>query len=284
MDAPRRRAGFYLRAAVFAGFVVFLYVPIAVVAMLSFQGPLGGMTFPMNGFSFEWYVDLVDPRRLSDFRPAFARSLALALGVMAVTVVVSFLAGMGYRRRFLGERVLFYLVVAGLIVPSVLVSLGIGLLFDRMELDPDWYTSVAGAHLTWTLPFGVLLMFAVFNRFDKSYEEAARDLGASAWQTVRKVIVPIVGPGLIGVALFAFTLSYDEFPRTSLVTGHAHTLPAEIVAVTSRTPSPTIYALGTVTTLFSFLLIALSFAVIGRIRRRRAGNRRGEAVAASITR
>ena len=272
MGDRRRSAGFYIRAAVFAGFVVFLYVPVAVIAVLSFQGPLGGMTFPMNGFSFEWYVDLVDPRRLSDFRPAFGRSLVLALGIMVITVVVSFLAGMGYRRRFLGESTLFYLVVASLIVPSVLVSLGIGLLFDRLELDLDWYSSVAGAHLTWTLPFGVLLMFAVFNRFDKSYEEAARDLGASSWQTVRKVVVPIVGPGLIGVALFAFTLSYDEFPRTSLVTGYASTLPAEIVAVTSRTPSPTIYALGTVTTLFSLLLIGISFAVIGRIRRRRAGH------------
>ena len=73
MDGARRKAGFYVRAAVFAGFVVFLYVPIAVIAVLSFQGPLGGMTFPMSGFSFEWYVDLVDPRRLSDFRPALGR-------------------------------------------------------------------------------------------------------------------------------------------------------------------------------------------------------------------
>ena len=271
MHRHRRGPGFYLRSAMFGAFAAFLYVPIVVVAVLSLQGPLGGMTFPMNGFSLDWYIDLMYPRRLSDFRPALGRSLALALGVMAVTVVVSFLAGMAYRRRFWGDRTLFYLVVASLIIPSVLVSLGIGLLLDRLEMESNWFTSVAGAHLTWTLPFGVLLMFAVFNRFDRSYEEAARDLGASAWQTIRKVIVPIVGPGLIGVALFAFTLSYDEFPRTSLVIGYAKTLPAEIVAVTSRTPSPTIYALGTVTTLFSFLLITVSFLVIGRIRRRRSG-------------
>lgn len=77
------------------------------------------------------------------------------------------------------------------------------------------YTSALGAHLTWTLPFGLLIMFAVFNRFDPAYEEAARDLGASGPQTLRHVVVPILAPALVGVALFGFTLSFDELARTS---------------------------------------------------------------------
>ena len=80
--------------------------------------------------------------------------------------------------------------------------------------DPAWYSSAFGAHLTWTLPFGLLIMFAVFNRFDRRYEEAARDLGATSWQTFRHVVLPIIAPSLIGVGLFGFTLSYDEFART----------------------------------------------------------------------
>ena len=77
-------------------------------------------------------------------------------------------------------------------MPSVVVSLGIGALFEMLGIERTWWSSGLGAHLTWTLPFGLLIMFAVFNRFDKRYEEAARDLGASPYQTVRHVVLPIV--------------------------------------------------------------------------------------------
>ena len=92
-----------------------------------------------------------------------------------------------------------------------------------MEWEAAWYSSGMGAHLTWTLPFGFLIMIAVFNRFDKSYEEAAKDLGASNWQTIRYVVLPIIAPSLIGVALFGFTLSYDEFARTLMTSGVKNT-------------------------------------------------------------
>ena len=77
---------------------------------------------------------------------------------------------------------MFYMAIASLIMPGLLVSLGIGLMFQFLGLKPNWYTSALGAHLTWTLPFGLLIMFAVFSRFNRAYEEAARDLGASDWQ------------------------------------------------------------------------------------------------------
>jgi putative spermidine/putrescine transport system permease protein len=133
-----------------------------------------------------------------------------------------------------------------------------------------WATSGFGAQLTWTLPFGLLIMFAVFNRFNKAYEEAARDLGASAWQTVRFVVLPIIGPSLIGVALFGFTLSYDEFARSLLTSGSYNTLPLEIFGMTTNVTSPVLYALGTLTTLFSFLIIASFIALALVLRRRRA--------------
>ena len=98
---------------------------------------------------------------------------------MLVTVVVSFSAGLAFRKRFRGSTAIFYLAIASLIVPSILISLGIGLLYRVLGLDPAWYSSAFGAHLTWTLPFGLLIMFAVFNRFNPAYEEAARDLGAT---------------------------------------------------------------------------------------------------------
>ncbi len=118
---------------------------------------------------------------------------------------------------------MFYLSVASLVVPSIIISLGIGVLFQQLGLEPSWYTSAFGAHLTWTLPFGVLIMLAVFNRFSPSYEEAARDLGASSWQTFAHVVLPMIAPSLIGVGLFGFTLSYDEFARTLMTSGTYNT-------------------------------------------------------------
>jgi putative spermidine/putrescine transport system permease protein len=127
-----------------------------------------------------------------------------------------------------------------------------------------------GAHLTWTLPFGLLIMFAVFNRFNPAYEEAARDLGASGWQTVRHVIVPIILPSLVGVALFGFTLSYDEFPRSWLTVGTSNTLPLEIWTMTTNVTSPALYALGTVTTVISLIVIAIALGSIVLIQRKRS--------------
>ncbi len=97
-----------------------------------------------------------------------------------------------------GSTVLFYLVLTALVILSILVSFGVGLLFSQSGLEVHWATSGLGAQLAWTLPFGLLIMFAVFNRFDRSYEEAARDLGATPWQVLRYVVIPIIGPSLIG--------------------------------------------------------------------------------------
>ncbi len=184
-------------------------------------------------------------------------------------MLIALMAGLAFRRRFFGATALFYLTVASLIVPSILISLGIGLLFNVVGLEPNWYSSALGAHLTWTLPFGVLIMLAVFNRFNRSLEEAARDLGASPWQTFVHVVLPLIMPSLIGVGLFGFTLSYDEFARTIMVAGTENTLPLEIFGMTTNVTTPVLYALGTVTTLFSFALVISCAAIALLMRRKR---------------
>lgn len=269
-DRERRGAAFYVLGAFFVLFVLFLYGPLSTIVILSFQGPDGGLTFPMNGVSFRWFANLFERQAVGDFGGSFLRSLMLGLMVMAVTVVVALLAGLAFRRRFAGSTALFYLTVASLIVPSILVSLGIGLAFQVLGIRPAWYSSAFGAHLTWTLPFGLLIMFAVFNRFDRSFEEAARDLGASPWQTFRHVVLPLILPSLIGVGLFGFSLSYDEFARTLMTSGTFNTLPLEIYGMTTNVTTPVLYALGTVTTAFSFLVIGIALLAIVVMQRRRA--------------
>ncbi len=265
---PRSRE-FYVLAVFFALFVVFLYGPLSAILVLSFQGPNGGLTFPLNGVSLHWFANLLETQAVGDFGGSFRRSLALGLMVMVVTVLVSLLAGLAFRRKFMGATPLFYLSVASLVVPSIIISLGIGVLFQQLGLQPAWYSSAFGAHLTWTLPFGVLIMFAVFNRFSPAYEEAARDLGATAWQTFLHVVLPMIAPSLIGVGLFGFSLSYDEFARTLMTSGTYNTLPLEIYGMTTNVTTPVLYALGTVTTLFSFLVIVATVGAIVYLNRRR---------------
>ena len=272
---PRSRS-FYLLATFFFLFVLFLYGPIITIAILSFQGPQGGLTFPMNGVSMHWFYNLFEQQAVGDFWGSFRRSFTLGMMVMVTTIIVSIMAGLAFRNRFKGSSILFYLVISSLVIPSILISLGVGLLFNIFGWDVHWATSGFGSQLTWTLPFGLLIMFAVFNRFDKSYEEAARDLGASWWQTIWHVVLPIIAPSLIGVALFGFTLSYDEFARTLLTSGSKNTLPLELFGMTTNVTTPVLYALGTMTTVFS-LLIILSFLIMAYVIRFRAKQRGNDA-------
>ena len=264
-----RSRSFYIHSAFFALFVLFLYGPILTIGILSFQGPQGGLTFPMNGVSLHWFRDLFREQAVGDIWGSFRRSFALGLMVMITTVVVSVLGGLAFRKRFGGSTVLFYLAITSLVIPSILISLGVGLIFNQLGLPVHWASSGFGSQLTWTLPFGLLIMFAVFNRFDKSYEEAARDQGATAWQTFAHVVLPIIAPSLLGVALFGFTLSYDEFARTLLTAGSYNTLPLEIFGMTTNVTTPVIFALGTLTTIFSFCIIGVFFLAVWVLSRRK---------------
>ena len=276
--ADNRAPGYWPLAAVFAAFVLFLYGPMLTIFVLSFQGPEGGLTFPMRGWSLHWYHQLAQGLGVVDIGAAFRRSLALGTVVMALTVVLSVLAGLAFRKKLRGGDALFYVTVASLIMPSIIVSLGIGLQFrlidgglrhlaeaagatgflETFNTSLGLYTSALGAHLTWTLPFGLLIMFAVFNRFNPAYEEAARDLGATPWQTFRHVVFPLIAPSVVGVGMFGFTLSWDEIARTSQAIGDVNTLPLELQGLTTTVTTPAIYALGTLTTVVSFAVMGLA--------------------------
>jgi putative spermidine/putrescine transport system permease protein len=291
MKSEPRRKGFWPLAIVFGLFVLFLYGPVATIFVLSFQGPEGGLTFPMRGLSLHWYERLWAGLGVVDIGAALRRSLALGVVVMLLTVLLSLGAGLAFRKKLRGGNVLFYVTVASLIMPSIIVSLGIGLQFRLIDAGLKWalgavgaesalegfttslglFTSGLGAHLTWTLPFGLLIMFAVFNRFNPAYEEAARDQGATPWQTFAHVVLPMIAPSVIGVGMFGFTLSWDEIARSSQAIGDLNTLPLELQGLTTTVTDPAIYALGTVTTAISLVVIASALGSAWWLRRRRAG-------------
>jgi putative spermidine/putrescine transport system permease protein len=279
----QRSPGFWPLAIVFALFVLFLYGPMITIFVLSFQGPEGGLTFPLRGVSLHWFHKLAEGLGTVDIGAAFRRSLMLGAVVMAFTVVLSVLAGLAFRKKLAGGNLVFF----------VTVSLGIGLQFRLIDgavkygltaMDAtstlEGYgtalglmTSALGAHLTWTLPFGLLIMFAVFNRFNPAYEEAARDLGATPWQAFRHVVLPLIGPSVVGIGMFGFTLSWDEIARTSQAIGDVNTLPLELQGLTSTVTTPSIYALGTVTTIVSFFVMGVALTLAWALGRRQKKGR-----------
>ncbi len=252
----------------YALFLVFVYGPMIAMFVLSFQARRGGTSFPMRGFSFYWWNKLLEPSTVGDLQGALGRSLILALVVMVVTALFATMLAMAFRKPFLGSSILFYTVMSGLMVPGVLLSLGLATLLREAGIPPAWWSTALGVHVVWTLPFGFLVMMAVFNRFDSSLEEAARDMGASEWTVFKEITLPLILPGVVAAGLFGFTLSYDEFARTTLLSGEFNTLPLDINASMTQRIRPTLFALGTASTIFSLLMIGLFVTVYSVLYRR----------------
>jgi putative spermidine/putrescine transport system permease protein len=249
-------------------FILFIYGPMFAMFILSFQGRRGGTTFPMRGASFYWWHKLIEPSTVGDMQGAMGRSLILALIVMVITALFSTMLAMAFRKKFFASGLLFYTVMAGLMMPGILLSLALATLLKQLGIPTAWWSSGLGVHVVWTLPFGFLVMMAVFNRFDSTLEEAARDMGANEWTVFKEITLPLITPGVVAAGLFGFTLSYDEFARTTLLAGQFNTLPLDINAAMTQRIRPTLFALGTASTLFSLLMIGLFLGIYSILYRR----------------
>ena len=256
-------------------FLTFLYAPLMVLAILSFQtGPEGGPQFPIIEWSTYWYqhlFGLTPPSRIAPLpiKEALFRSLTLAVMTMIVSTVLGVSSAQAFRTRFKGQNVVFYLIVLGMMVPGVLVGLGMALVSNELGIDRHWWGTAFVLHVVYTFPFAFLVMLAIFSRFDQSVEEASWSLGVSPARTFRKVTFPLIFPGVLSAMLFAFTLSYDEFSRPLFASGRDLTLPLAIYGTFSVEVHPNVFAFGVLTTLFSFALLSV-YAILMMLSMRRA--------------
>lgn len=259
-------------------FLAFLYGPFVVMGIISFQqGPEGGPQFPIIEWSTFWYqhiLGLAPPTRVAPLPigEALARSLTLAFATMVVATVLGTLTAQAFRTHFKGSGFVFYLVVLGMMVPGVLLGLGMSLVANQLGIDRTWWGTAFVLHVVYTFPFAFLVMLAIFNRFDSRVEEAAWVLGVTPARTFRKVTFPIIFPGVLSAMLFAFTLSYDEFPRTLFTGGSEVTMPIAIYGTFSVEIHPNLFAFGVLTTLFSFALLSV-YGVLMTASVRRANSR-----------
>ncbi len=267
-------------ACFLACFLLVLYAPFVIMTILSFQPLDGGPQFPMKGFDFVWYRQLfgalseaelastnAQPLPLSDSLP---RSLLMAGLTMVIATALGVMTAHAFRQKFRLSGAMFYLVLMGMVVPGILVGLGMRLLLVRLDLQPSWITTL-GMHVLYTYPFTFLVMLAYFNRFDSTVEEASMSLGVPPGKTFRLITFPLIFPGVLSAMLFAFTLSYDEFPRSNmLTTAETQTLPPAIYGTFGTQINPNLFAFGVLTTLFSFSILAIYVFAMIRISQRRA--------------
>ena len=255
---------FKIGLALYTGlFVILLYGPTAVMTVLSFQGADGGPTFPLQDPGFTWYERLFDPdgaakttgEYMGRLGPPAWRSLALALLTAVVSTVLATMAAQAFRTRFPGSRLVFNIYLLGIVIPGIALGLGHALFWQYFGIQKAWFSTALLAHVIWTFPFCFIILLAVFNRFDRSIEDAAMCLGASPWRTFWRVTLPIIKLGITASALFAFTLSFDEFARTFLVNGAENTLPLEVLGATTVRVTPRLYAMGVVITAVSLVVI-----------------------------
>ena len=263
----------------FVLFLIFLYAPMILMAILSFQGYYGGVTFPFRGpAGLDWWRSIFETQvggvftHAEDIRAAGERSLWISLAAGAIVAFFAFTLSMAFRRRFRGDGIAFYMIMLALMTPGFLLGLGTQLLWKAMGIETSLWGSALGANSVWGIPFGFLVMLAVWNRYDEHIEEAARDLGANLVTTFREVTLPLVWTGIFGAALFGFTLTWNDFDRTVLLVLD-NTLPLQIVGLIQASAiRPDLYALGTATTLVTLFLI-FSVLIIVTVRLRLRGRR-----------
>jgi spermidine/putrescine transport system permease protein len=248
--------------------LVFLYVPLAIVVLFSFH-KTGGLSFPFRGFSTQWYRQVFSSE---EFVSALQNSAVVATSVAAVTLVLGTAASYAITRMRGGFRpFLVVLVFLPITLPGLFLGLSLLVFLVRVGFQLSLVT-VAIGHFVYVLPYFMLIACAALSRLDPALEESAADLGCSPWDVFWRVTLPQIWPLLVGAAVLAFALSFDEFIITFFVIGPDSTLPLYIWSSLRRTVSPSINVVSTLLLAITLVGWAVAFLFIlrGEILRQRA--------------
>lgn len=252
---------------VWTSFVVLaVYLPILCGAMAGLsRGRYFG--FPINAFSTEWWGKTLGSLEI---QALVQNSLLIAFIVTLVSVIFAFFGALAFARYDWKGRKLFQkAILLPVFFPQPVLGLALLLWFNALGINPSWQTAVI-AHLVWIVPVVTLVIAIQVYSFDPTLEEAARDLGAGRWFILREVTLPILWPGIWSGALFAFLLSWGNFPLSLYTAGVDSTIPKWLYSKMVAGYSPMVPALGTMSTVSAaILLLAGGFAIM-LVRRRQA--------------
>ncbi len=268
VDVVSPRAG--LARGLYGAWAVFIYVflfaPIVLLVTFSFNANKYG-TFPFTGWTTTWYSQVFSDYQIRD---ALTTTIQVAIAVTLVSTVVGTAAAFPLVRARLpfrsGVRIGLTLPI---MIPGLLIGVSLLILFTSVfhrQLSP--WTAVIG-QAVYTTPFVMLLVAARLQGFDPALERAASDLGANTYKRLRYVVLPLIWPAVFAGALFAFTLSLDEFIITLFLIGGHNTLPIYIYTQVKFGITPEVNALASLLLGASLVLIGLAFAIPLVIRKTR---------------
>ena len=245
--------------------ILVVYAPIA-GGFLASLGKSRYFRFPVAQYSFEWWQRAIDSLEIAQL---FRTSLKMAALVTLVAVVVAFFGALAYARYdWTGRRLYQKLVLLPIFFPQPVMGLALLLWFNALGVTLSWQSAVF-AHLVWIVPVVTLVMAIQMYGFDPALEEAAYDLGASRGQVLREVTLPILWPGIWSGALFAFLLSWGNFPLSLYTTGPDTAVPEWLYAKMIAGYTPMVPALGSMATIAAAAVLVVAGLLL-RLRRRRA--------------
>jgi len=250
-DPARRSLMLMILGVTFA----FLYVPIAVLIGLSFNE--GGLPTVWTGFSVKWYASLLNN---ADILQAGLNTLMVATCATALATVLGTMLALGVETRRHRGRALEALIFAPMIIPDIVLAIALLSLFSLLKVPMGLHTIIV-AHVVFNLAFVCAVVRARLKSFDWSIVEASSDLGANAWTSYRRIVIPVLAPAIIAGALLAFTLSVDEFIIAFFTAGAGRdstTLPMQIYAMIRFGVTPEINALATLVIAVSVTALALA--------------------------
>lgn len=240
-------------AAFSGGVLIFLFVPTFIIILFSFHAS-PALSFPIRGLSLRWYREVLVS---AHFNSALKNTVIVGVATSLVTMAIGTLASLGLTRyRFRLKPVITFITVLPITLPALFIGLALLSFFSFLDLRLSLFTVVIG-HLIYTLPYFMLVASARLERFDTAIEEAARDLGATAWQTFWRVTFPITAPSIIGAGILVFALSFDEFLITFFVIGSQSTLPMLIWSMMRRSIDPRVNVISTMVLGLSLVLILI---------------------------
>ena len=268
MDVALSRSGAWILRAFFAFVVVFLYAPIVILLIFSFNDA-SLPTFPLSGFTLHWYHEFLTNSELKSSLKTSAIVAALSsvgavlLGILSAIALV--------RHRFRGTGPVSALLLSPLVIPYVVFGLALLLLFHTAGMQRSIYTVVIG-HIVITLPYTILVLMPRLQQIDVSLEEAAYDLGASRFRAFRSITFPLLLPAVVSAYLIAFTTSFDEYAVASFVVGTQQTFPIYLYSAL-RFPNNLPQVIAVAVVVISVSLLVVVGAEIGRrIAERRLGS------------
>jgi spermidine/putrescine transport system permease protein len=268
-----RRQRWALRA-LFGFLILFLYLPIVVMVLFSFdESPTP--TLPIQGPTLHWYDVMINNRQLLT---ALQNSILVSIVVAALATIIGTMAAFVLVRSRLrypnGLRIAFTLPI---MVPGVLIGIALLIFFSRAAHVSLSLGTVVAGQLVVTVPFVVLIVASRLQSFDRRLEWAAADLGASPRRTLRHVVLPLISPAILAGALICVTLSIDEFVITWFLVGNQPTLPTYIYTKIKFGVTPEVNAVATVMLVATLLIFGIAALALGRSRRFSLRRRRGTA-------